>query len=79
MMVTVISLVIVMLGIIQKACQRDWKIEIRGQVETIQTTALWISTRTLRRVLDAWEDLLSLKLQQKPPVNVGEKNSRGVT
>ena len=40
-------------------------LEIRGQVETIQTTALLRSARTLRRVLETWGDLLSLKLQWK--------------
>ena len=40
-------------------------LEIRGQVETTQTTALLRSTGILRRVLETWGDLLSLKLQQK--------------
>ena len=39
-------------------------IEIRGQVETIQTTALLRTVRILGKVLDIWE-LLSLKLQWK--------------
>ena len=37
-------------------------LEIRGRVQTIQTTALLISARILRRVLETWGDLLSLKL-----------------
>ena len=37
--------------------------EIRGQVETIETTALLRSARILRRVLETWGDLMSLKLQ----------------
>ena len=37
-------------------------LEIRGQVETIQTTALLRSARILTRVLETWRDLLSLKL-----------------
>ena len=38
-------------------------LEIRGRVEIIQTTALLRSARILRRVLETWGDLLSLRLQ----------------
>ena len=38
-------------------------LEIRGQVDTIQTTALSKSTRILKRVLETWGYLLLLKLQ----------------
>ena len=38
-------------------------LEIRGQVETIQTTALLRLARILRRVQETRGDLLSLKLQ----------------
>ena len=38
-------------------------LEIRGRVETTQTTALLRSTRIIIRVLESWGDLLSLKLQ----------------
>ena len=38
-------------------------LEITGWEETIQTTALLKSTRILRRILETWGDLLSLKLQ----------------
>ena len=37
--------------------------EVGGWVETIQTTALLRTARILRRVLETWGDLLSLKLQ----------------
>ena len=37
-------------------------LEIRGLVETIQPTALLRSARILRKVLETWGDLLSLKL-----------------
>ena len=37
-------------------------LEIRGWVESTQTTALFRSARILRRVLESWADLLSLKL-----------------
>ena len=40
-------------------------LEIRGRVETIQTTVLLRSARTLRRFLETCGDLLSLKLQWK--------------
>ena len=38
-------------------------LEIRGRMATIQTTALLSSARILRRVLETWGDLMSLKLQ----------------
>ena len=37
-------------------------LEVGGRVETIQTTALLKTARILRRVLETWGDLLSLKL-----------------
>ena len=37
-------------------------LEIRGQVETIQMTALLKSARILRRILKTWGDLLSFRL-----------------
>ena len=37
-------------------------LETRGQVETIQTTALLRVSKILRRVLETWGDFLSLKL-----------------
>ena len=39
--------------------------EITGRVETVQNTALLRSVRILRRVLETWGDLVSLKLQKK--------------
>ena len=39
--------------------------EVSWRVETIQTTALLRTARILRRVLETWGDLLSLKLQWK--------------
>ena len=41
------------------------ELEIRWQVETIQTTTLLRSARILRRAQETWRDLLSLKLQWK--------------
>ena len=40
-------------------------LEVGGRVETIKMTALSRTARILRRVLDTWRDLLSLKLQWK--------------
>ena len=40
-------------------------LEVGGRVETIQTTALLRTARILRRVLETWGDLLSLRLQWK--------------
>ena len=64
MKVTVIPIVIGTLGTVTKGLiegQEDLK--MKGRVETIQTTALLRSNRILRRVLESWRDLLSLKLQ----------------
>ena len=40
-------------------------LEVGRRVETIQMTALLRTARILRRVLETWGDLLSLKLQWK--------------
>ena len=40
-------------------------LEVGGRVENIQKTALLKTARILRRVLETWGDLLSLKLQWK--------------
>ena len=49
-------------GIVTKGLVHELEdLEIRGRVETIQTTALLKSARTLRRVLETWGDLMSLK------------------
>ena len=63
MKVTVIPVVIGALGTVTKELVEDW--EIRGREETIQTTALLRSAGILRRVLETWGDLLSLRLQWK--------------
>ena len=64
--VTVIPVVIDALGTIHKDLIRGLEeLEIWRRAETIQTTALLRSARVLRRVLEIWGDLLSLKLQWK--------------
>ena len=40
-------------------------LEVGGRVETIQTTALLKTATILRRILETWGELLSLKLQWK--------------
>ena len=66
MKVMVIPIVTGALGTVTEGLvQRLEDLEITGQVETVQTTALLRSDRILRRVLETWGDLLSLKLQWK--------------
>ena len=64
MKVTFIPIVIGALGTVtDRLVQGLEDLEIAGPVETIQTTALLRLARLLRRVLETWEDLQSLKLQ----------------
>ena len=64
MKVTVILIVIGALGTVTKGLVQGLEnLEIKGRVEPIQTTALLRSARILRRVLETWGDLQSLKLQ----------------
>ena len=69
MKVAIVPIVIGALGTITKGFLKGLEdLEIGGQVETIQTTALLRTARILRRVLtlpETWGDLLSLKLQCK--------------
>ena len=66
MNVTIIPIVIGAFGIVTKGLIK-WleDLEVGERVETIQSTALLRMARTLRRVMETWEDLLSLKLQWK--------------
>ena len=64
MKVTVIPVVACAQGTIPKGLVKEIEdVEIRGQVETIQTTALSRSARILRRVLETLGELLSFTLQ----------------
>ena len=66
MKVTIIPVVIDALGTVTKGLLKGLEdLEIRGQVETIQTTKLLRTARILRRILETWGDLLSLKPQWK--------------
>ena len=50
-------------------------LEVGRRVETIQTTTISRTARILRRVLDTWEDLLSLELNERPFAIADMKNS----
>ena len=64
MEVTMIPFVDYALGTIPKGLANGLEdLEIKGKVETIQTTVLLRSARILRRVLETRGDLMSLKLQ----------------
>ena len=66
MNVTIVPIVIGALGTVIKRLLKGLKdLEVDERVETIQTTALLRTARILRRVLETWGDLLSLKLQWK--------------
>ena len=64
--VTIIPIVIGAFGTVTKWLIKGLDdLEVGGRVETIQTTALLRTARILRRVLETWGDLLSLRLQWK--------------
>ena len=66
MKVTIVPIVTGALDTVTKGSLKGLEdLEIGGRVETIQTIALLRTARILRRVLETWEDLLSLKLQWK--------------
>ena len=63
---TIIPIVIGAFGTVTKWLLKGLEdLEVGGRVETIQTTTLLKTARILRRVLETWGDLLSLKLQWK--------------
>ena len=64
MQVTIIPIVIGAFGTFTKGLLKGLEdMELGGRVETIQTTTLLRTARIMRRVLETWGDLLSLKLQ----------------
>ena len=66
MKVTIIPIVIGALGTVTKGLVQGLEVlGITGRVVTVQIRALLRFARILRRVLETWEDLLSLKLQWK--------------
>ena len=65
MKVTIILIVIGAFGKVTKGLLKGLEdLEVRGRVETIQTTALLKSAGILKSVLETWGELLSLKLQR---------------
>ena len=65
MKVTIIPTVIGAFGTVTKELTGLEDLEVGGRVEIIQTKALIRMARILRRVLETWGDLLSLKLPWK--------------
>ena len=66
MKVTIVPIVIGALGTITKGLLKGLEeLEVGGWVETVQMTALLRTARILKRVLETWGDLLSLRLQWK--------------
>ena len=66
MKVTIAPIEVGALGAITKGWLNGLEdLEVGGRLETIQTTALLKTARILRRVLETWEELLSLRLQWK--------------
>ena len=66
MKVTIVPIVIGVLGTITKGLLKSLEdLEVGRRIVTTQTTALLRTARILRRVLETWGDLLSLKLQWK--------------
>ena len=64
--VTVIPIVIGALWSVSKGLERELeKLEIGGQIQTIETTALLGSARIMRIVLEIWGDLMSLRFRWK--------------
>ena len=66
MKVSIIPIVIGAFGTVPKGLSKGLEdLEVGGRVETIQTTALLRTAKILRRILETWGDLLSLKPQWK--------------
>ena len=63
MKVTIIPTVIGAFGTVTKGLLKGLK--VGGRMESIQTTTLLRTARILRRILETWRVLLSLKLQRK--------------
>ena len=65
-LVTIIVIVIGAFGTLTKWLLKELEdLEVGGRAETIKTTTLLRTAIILRRVLENWGDLLSLKLQLK--------------
>ena len=76
MKMTIVPIVIGALGTITKGLLKGMEdMEVGGQVETIQRTALLRTARILRRVLETWGHSNS---GEKPSTNTDVKNCKGV-
>ena len=79
MKVKIVPIVIGAFGTVTKGLLKGLEdLEVGGGAETIPTTALLGTARLLKRVLETWGDLLSLKPQWKPSANADVKNSKHV-
>ena len=66
MSVTIIPIVIGAFGTVTKGLLKGLEdLKVGGRAETNQTTALLRTVKILRRVLETWGDLLSLKRRWK--------------
>ena len=66
MKVIIVLIVIGAFGTVTNGLLKELEdLEVGRRLETIQTTALLRTARILRRVLETWGDLLSLKPQWK--------------
>ena len=64
--VRIVQIAIGAFGTVTKGLLKDLEdLEVSWRVETIQTTALLKTSRILRRILETWGNLLSLKFQWK--------------
>ena len=76
---TIIPIVIGIFSTVTKVLLKGLDdLEVEEQVETIQTKALLRTARILRRVLETWGDLLSIRIQWKTISKADLKNSQGV-
>ena len=76
MKVIIIPILICAFGAVAKGLLKGLEdLEFGGQVETIHSRALLRTARILRRVLETWVDLQSLKPQWNPSANDDVKKS----
>ena len=77
MTVTIIPIVIGAFDTVTKGLLKELEdLQVGGWVETIQTTELLRTARILGRVLETWEDLLSLHADVKNSKEVKNNNNR---
>ena len=80
MKVTFLRIIIGVLGTVTKELIKGLvDSEIKGQVETIETTALLASARILKEFLKLEETCSRSNSSERPSANADVKNSYGVT